>query len=87
MSAPSAAKSARPAALQATVTTLAVPGLDKTNDIFVLTDGTRLFRSWMKTILLLLPSGWLVTLVGNIGEMGNSRTVKASQLVSSTQLT
>jgi hypothetical protein len=70
MSAPSAAKSARPAALQATATTLVVPDLGKTNDIFVLTDGTRLFSSWMKTILLLLPSGWLATLVGNIGEIG-----------------
>ncbi len=70
MSAPSAAKSERPATLQATETTLAVPGFGKTNDIFVLTDGTRLFSSWMKTILLLLPSGWLVTLVGNIGEIG-----------------
>jgi hypothetical protein len=52
------------------VTTLAVPGLGKTNGMFVLADGTRLLSSLMKTILLLLPSGRLTTLAGNIGEVG-----------------
>jgi sugar lactone lactonase YvrE len=52
------------------VTTLAVPGLGVPLGIFVLADGTRLFSSLMKTILLLLPSGRLTTLAGNKGEVG-----------------
>jgi hypothetical protein len=70
MSAPSAAKRARPTALEATVTTLAVPGLGVPRGIFVLADGTRLFSSLMKTILLLLPSsGRLATIAGNKDEV------------------
>ncbi len=70
MSAPSASKRARPAALQAIVATLAVPGLGKTNGIFVLADGTRLVSSTKKTIFVLLPSSGLATLAGNKDEVG-----------------
>jgi sugar lactone lactonase YvrE len=69
MSAPSAAKRARPAALEAKVTTLAVPGLGKTNGIFVLADGTRLFSTSKSTILQLAPSGRLATIAGNKDEV------------------
>ena len=64
MSAPSASKRARPASLNATVTTLAVPGLGKPEGMFVLTDGIRLVSSSNKTILHLPPSGSLSTLSG-----------------------
>ena len=70
MSAPSASKRARPAALQAIVTTLAVPGLGKTIGIFVLANGIRLVSSAKKTIFVLLSSSGLVTLAGNKDEVG-----------------
>ena len=69
MSAPSAAKRARPAALEATVTTVTIPGLGVPCGIFVLADGTRLFSSG-KTILQLPPSGRLATIAGNPEEEG-----------------
>ncbi len=86
MSAPSAAKRARPAALEATVITLAVPGLSEANGIFMLAEGTCLFSSLMKTILQLAPSGRLATIAGNKAKLVSSRTVKASQLASRTHL-
>jgi hypothetical protein len=55
MAARSAAKRARHAALEATVTTVSIPGLGSPNGIFVLADGTRLFSSG-NTILHLSPS-------------------------------
>jgi hypothetical protein len=64
MAACSAAKRVRPAALEATVTTVTIPGLGTPNGIFVLADGTRLFSSG-NTILQLAPSGRLTTIAGN----------------------
>ena len=66
----SAAKRERPATLDATVTTLAVPGLGVPHSIFVLTDDTRLVSSDKKTIFVVIPSSGLVTLVGNKDEVG-----------------
>ena len=73
MSAPSASKRARPAALDVTVTTLAVPGLGRPEGMFVLADGTRLVSSLNKTILHLPPSGRLSTIAGNRGKGGELR--------------
>jgi sugar lactone lactonase YvrE len=72
MAAPPAPKRARPAALNAAVTTLAVRGLGKPRGIFVLADGNRLVASSSKkTIFQLPPSGRLATLAGNKDELGN----------------
>jgi hypothetical protein len=71
MAAPPASKRARPAALNAAVTTLAVPGLGLPRGIFVLADGIRLVSSSSKkTIFQLPPSGRLATLAGNKDEGG-----------------
>ena len=71
MAAPPPSKRARPAALNAAVTTLAVPGLGQPLGIFVLADGNRLVASASKnTIFQLPPSGRLATLAGNKGELG-----------------
>jgi hypothetical protein len=70
MAACSAAKRPRLAALEATVTTVTIPGLGLTNGIFVLGDGTRLFSSAHDTILQLPPSGRLATIAGNPEEAG-----------------
>jgi len=71
MAAPPASKRARPAALNAAVTTLAVPGLGLPRGIFVLADGNRLVASASKnTIFQLPPSGRLATLAGNKDEGG-----------------
>ena len=69
MAAVSAAKRARPAALEATVTTVTIPGLGMPTGMFVLGDGTRLFSSG-NTILQLTPSGRLATIAGNPEEDG-----------------
>ena len=54
-----AAKRARPAALDAAATTFVVPGLGMPYGIFVLADGNRLVASSSKnTILQLAPAGW-----------------------------
>ena len=58
----------RPAALEATVTTVTIPGLGWTNGMFVLGDGTRLFSS-RDTILQLTPSDSLTTIGGNEGKL------------------
>jgi hypothetical protein len=71
MAAPPAPKLARPAALNAAVTTIAVPGLGLPQDIFVLADGNRLVTSGSKnSISQLPPSGRLATLAGNKDEGG-----------------
>ncbi len=64
MAAGSAAKRARPDALEATVTTVTIPGLGAPDGMFVLGDGTRLFSSG-HTILLLTSSDMLATFAGN----------------------
>ena len=64
MAAVSAAKRARPAALEATVTTVTIPGLGAPDGIFVLGDGARLFSSG-DTILQFTLSGRLSTIAGN----------------------
>jgi DNA-binding beta-propeller fold protein YncE len=61
----SAAKRARPSALEASVGTIAIPGLGQTSGIFVLPDGTRLFSSANNTVLQLAPSGRLSTIAGS----------------------
>ena len=58
-----AAKRARGAALEAVVTSEAVPGLGGVNGMFVRGDGTRLFSSNKNTLLLHLPSAGMLTLV------------------------
>jgi sugar lactone lactonase YvrE len=65
MAACSAAKRPRPTALEATVTTVTIPGLGEPDGMFVLGDGTRLFSSSSHTILQLTPSGRLSTIAGN----------------------
>ena len=64
MSAPPAAKRARPTALDAVVSTVAAPGLGKPNGLFVLADGT-LLASAGHSIRVLAPSGILSVLAGN----------------------
>ena len=76
MSAPSVFKRARPAALEATVTTLAVPGLSQAHGILLLADGTRLFSSSKNTFLHLAPSGRLATIAGNKDEVGELKDGK-----------
>jgi hypothetical protein len=56
MSAPPAAKRARPPALDAVVSTVAAPGLGKPNGLFVLADGT-LLACAKHSIRVLAPSG------------------------------
>ena len=65
-----ASKRVRPAALDATVTTLSVPGFGMPYGIFVLPDGIRLVCSKKNTIFQLPPSGRLTTLTGNQRELG-----------------
>jgi DNA-binding beta-propeller fold protein YncE len=70
MAAPPASKRARPTALNAAVTTLAVPGLGQPHGIFVLADGNRLVSSCSKnTIFQLPPSGWMSPIAGKQGEL------------------
>ena len=64
MSAPPAAKRARPPALDAVVSTVAAPGLGKPNGLFVLADGTLLACAG-HSIRVLAPSGILSVLAGN----------------------
>ena len=72
MSAPPAAKRARPPALDAVVSTLAAPGLGKPRGLFVLADGT-LLASAGHSIRVLAPSGLLSgsVLAGNNTRSGN----------------
>ena len=61
-----AAKRARGAALEAVVTTEAVPGAGLVNGMFVRGDGTRLFSSNKHTLLHHMPAaGMLAVVAGN----------------------
>jgi hypothetical protein len=71
MSAAPAAKRARAPALEATVTTLAVPGTGCVNGLCVLADGTRLVSSWFDRLLMISPSGLMAILAGDIDDNGD----------------
>ena len=64
MTAPPAAKRARPPALNAAVSTLEVPGLGQPYGILVLADGTRVVSTEQNRLQLLTPAGLLATLAG-----------------------
>ena len=64
MSAAPAAKRARAHALDATVSTLEVPGLGVPNGMFVMADGTRLVSTEQHTLQLLTPAGQLALIAG-----------------------
>ena len=70
MSAAPAAKRARGPALDAAVSTLAVPGLGWLNDLFVLADGSWLVSTAGNTLQLLTPSGWRTLIAGSEEEEG-----------------
>ena len=70
MSAVPAATRARAPALDAVVSTLAVPGLGKPSGLFVLEDGNRLVSTQQHTLQLITPSGQLAALAGRRGESG-----------------
>jgi sugar lactone lactonase YvrE len=59
------AKRARVCALDAFVSTLEVPGLDKPYGIIVLVDGTRLVSTAQHTLQLLTPAGQLFSIAGD----------------------
>ena len=69
MSAAPAAKRARAPALDAAVSTLAVPGLGKPNGLFVLEDGNRLVSAG-HVLRELGPSGLISSLAGRSCESG-----------------
>jgi hypothetical protein len=72
-----AAKRARRAALDCSVTTLTIPFLGMPNGIFVLADGTRLF-STKNTIMQVDTWGRLATIAGNEGgELKDGRGISA----------
>ena len=64
MTAPPAAKRARPPALNAAVSTLELPGLGQPYGILVLADGTRVISTEQNRLQLLTPAGLLATLAG-----------------------
>jgi hypothetical protein len=64
MTAQPAAKGTRPPALDATVSTLEVPGLGVPNGMFVMADGTRLVSTEQHTLQLLTPAGQLALIAG-----------------------
>ena len=68
MSAAPAAKRARAHALDATVSTLEVPGLGVPNGMFVMADGTRLVSTEQHTLQLLTPAGQLALIAGDEDE-------------------
>jgi hypothetical protein len=70
MNAPPPAKRARPPALDAAVSTVAVPGLGQPNGLFVLADGTLLACAG-NSIRVLSPSGLLYFLAGSNTSSGN----------------
>ena len=70
MSGAPAAKRARAPALDAAVSTLAMPGLGAPNGMFVLEDGTRLVSTKEHTLQLLAPSGHFAALAGRRGKSG-----------------
>ena len=65
MSAAPAAKRARAPALDAAVSTLAVPGLGQPRSLFVQADGNRLVSTAEDTLLMLAPSGQLAVIAGS----------------------
>jgi DNA-binding beta-propeller fold protein YncE len=65
MSAAPAAKRARGPALDAAVSTLAVPGLGRPRGLFVLADGNWLVSTAEHTLQLLTPSGFRCILAGS----------------------
>jgi DNA-binding beta-propeller fold protein YncE len=65
MSAAPAAKRARARALDAVVSTLAVPGLGFLRSLFVQADGTYLVSTGGDTLQLLTPSGWRTLIAGS----------------------
>ena len=65
MSAAPAAKRARAPALDATVSTLAVPGLGAPTSLFVQADGNCLVSTEEHTLLMLAPSGQLAVIAGS----------------------
>ena len=68
MSAAPAAKRARGPALDAAVSTLAVPGLGVPRGLFVLADGSWLVSTAEGTLQLLTPSGWRTLIAGSFDE-------------------
>ena len=69
MSAEPAAKRVRAPALDAAVSTLAVPGLGKPNGLFVLEDGNRLVSAG-HVLRVLGPSGLISSLAGRYYKSG-----------------
>ena len=65
MTAPQAAKRARPPALDAAVSTLEVPGLGEPYGMFVMADGNCLVTTSKHTLQLLTPAGWLTNIAGS----------------------
>jgi len=59
-----ASKRARARSLEATVTTINIPGLENPNGIFVLADGTLLVTTRQHTLLQIALSGRLATIAG-----------------------
>ena len=76
MSAAQASKRARPPALDAAVSTLAVPGLVLPRGLFVLADGNRLVSTAEDTLQLLTPSGFRVLLAGSNEEEEESASIE-----------
>ena len=70
MSAAPAAKRARGPALDAAVSTLAVPGLGLPRGLHVLADGNWLVSTLKHTLQVLAPSGFMSILAGSKGETG-----------------
>ena len=70
MSAPPPAQGARPPALDAAVSTVAAPGLNKPDGLFVLADSTLLARAG-NSIRVLSPSGLLSFVDGSNTSSGN----------------
>ena len=72
MSAAPAAKRARAPALDAAVTTLAVPGMGCVNGLCVFADGTRLVSSWHHSLFAISPAGLMAILAGSADENDGS---------------
>ena len=70
MSAAPAAKRARAPALDAAVSTLAVPGMGIVNGLCVFADGTRLVSSWHQSLFAISPAGLMAILAGSADEDG-----------------
>ena len=59
-----ASKRARAPGLEATVTTVTIPGIGSPDGILVLADGTRLVTAGHHILLQIAPSGRLATIAG-----------------------